>query len=268
MGWRFRRSFSILPGIRFNLGKTGTSWTFGRRGFHYTIGKTGTRTTIGIPGTGLSHTTFNKYNASHPASQTHPQSAAQPPPVPTAPGIPPTPMGQPKRNGTPFFIIGGAILGVAVLASIINSGSKSSRPTVQPPVAVSTPVATPSVASTPLSGTSFTPNTIARPVATPAQATATPVMQQQVARAAPVIKEPHPPSDNYVPPFVKVTSTVNVPIMKNGKQVGATVIPAGTQVKLDKINGMTINVTYEGETKRISASSTDLLPRMLGTADD
>lgn len=93
-------------------------------------------------------------------------------------------------------------------------------------------------------------------------------MQQQVAKAAPVIKEPRPRSDNYVPPYVKVTGNVGVPIMKNGKQVGTTVIPAGTQVKLDKINGMTINVTYEGETKRISASSTDLLPRMLGTADD
>ena len=265
MGFRFRRSFSIIPGIRLNLGKTGTSWSFGRRGFHYTIGKTGTRTTIGIPGTGLSHTTFNKYNTSQSASQTPPHSAAQPPPVPTAPGTPPIPMGKPKRNGTPFFIIGGSIFGVAVLASVINSGSKtSSRPTVQPPVAVSTPAA----ATTPLASAPLTPATITRPVATPAQANATPAMQQQVAKAVPVIKEPHPPSDNYVPPYVTVTSRISVPIMEKGKQVGVGSIPAGTKVKLDKINGMTLNVTYEGETKRISASSTDLLSRMLGTADD
>lgn len=93
-------------------------------------------------------------------------------------------------------------------------------------------------------------------------------MQQQVAKATPVIKEPNPPSDNYVPPYVKVTSPGGASIMKNGKQGGPTVIPAGTKVKLDKINGMTLTVTYEGETKRICASSTDLLPRMLGTADD
>lgn len=50
MGFRFRRSMRLLPGIRINLSKTGTSLTAGVRGAHETIG---------IPGTGLSCRTGN-----------------------------------------------------------------------------------------------------------------------------------------------------------------------------------------------------------------
>lgn len=56
MGWNFRRSFRLLPGIRLNVGKSGTSVSFGMRGLRTTVGKRGTRTTIGVPGTGLSFT--------------------------------------------------------------------------------------------------------------------------------------------------------------------------------------------------------------------
>ena len=61
MGFRFRWSKSILPGIRLNLSKSGASVSLGRRGFWYTIGSKGTRTTIGIPGTGLSWTHHEPY---------------------------------------------------------------------------------------------------------------------------------------------------------------------------------------------------------------
>jgi Protein of unknown function (DUF4236) len=54
--FRFRRSIKILPGVRWNFGKRGSSVSFGGRGFHYTIGTHGTRTTVGLPGTGLSYT--------------------------------------------------------------------------------------------------------------------------------------------------------------------------------------------------------------------
>jgi hypothetical protein len=60
MGYfRFRRSFKLLPGIRWNIGKRSSSVSLGGRGFHYTIGSTGTRTTVGLPGTGLSYTSVN-----------------------------------------------------------------------------------------------------------------------------------------------------------------------------------------------------------------
>jgi hypothetical protein len=55
--FRFRRSFKIAPGIRWNLGKRSSSISFGEKGFHYTVGgPRGSRTTVGIPGTGLSYT--------------------------------------------------------------------------------------------------------------------------------------------------------------------------------------------------------------------
>lgn len=56
MGFRFRRSFKIFPGVRLNVNKNSTSVTFGGRGAHYTINSKGKRTTtLGIPGTGISY---------------------------------------------------------------------------------------------------------------------------------------------------------------------------------------------------------------------
>jgi hypothetical protein len=54
MGFRFRRSIKILPGIRLNFGKRRISTSIGVRGAHVTFGKSGTRTTVGLPGSGLS----------------------------------------------------------------------------------------------------------------------------------------------------------------------------------------------------------------------
>lgn len=60
MGFRFRRSFKVAPGLRLNLSKSGVSTSVGRRGLWFTIGTRGTRTTVGIPGTGLSYTEQSK----------------------------------------------------------------------------------------------------------------------------------------------------------------------------------------------------------------
>ena len=60
MGFRFRRSIKLLPGIRLNFGKRGVSTSIGVRGAHVTFGKTGTRTTLGVPGSGLSFTHLDK----------------------------------------------------------------------------------------------------------------------------------------------------------------------------------------------------------------
>lgn len=55
MGFRFRKSIKILPGVRVNLGKSGvSSVSVGPRGSTVTAGKSGVRHTIGLPGTGLS----------------------------------------------------------------------------------------------------------------------------------------------------------------------------------------------------------------------
>ena len=56
MGFRFRRSVRIMPGLRLNFGKRGVSVSAGPRGAKVTVGPTGTRATVGIPGTGISYT--------------------------------------------------------------------------------------------------------------------------------------------------------------------------------------------------------------------
>lgn len=45
-----------------NMGKTGSSFSFGPRGAKVTVGKNGIRKTIGIPSTGLSYTTYDKFD--------------------------------------------------------------------------------------------------------------------------------------------------------------------------------------------------------------
>lgn len=55
MGWIFRQSVRILPGVRLNFGKTGMSVTVGVRGAHYTIGRNRHTFSVGIPGSGISY---------------------------------------------------------------------------------------------------------------------------------------------------------------------------------------------------------------------
>jgi hypothetical protein len=62
MGFRFRKSFKVIPGVRLNLSGGGASVSLGTRGFWYTIGSRGSRTTVGIPGSGLSWTSYQKHN--------------------------------------------------------------------------------------------------------------------------------------------------------------------------------------------------------------
>ncbi|MDE7065630.1 MAG: DUF4236 domain-containing protein [Desulfovibrionaceae bacterium] len=54
MGFRFRRTVKILPGIRLNIGKRGLSTSFGVRGASVTVGRRGVYGNVGIPGSGLS----------------------------------------------------------------------------------------------------------------------------------------------------------------------------------------------------------------------
>ena len=54
MGLRFRKSISIMPGVKLNFGKTGMSVSTGVPGFRKTFHTSGKVTTsVGIPGTGL-----------------------------------------------------------------------------------------------------------------------------------------------------------------------------------------------------------------------
>lgn len=55
-GLRFRRSLRLLPGLRLNLTKSGSSVSLGEPGASLNLGHDGgKRVTVGLPGTGLSY---------------------------------------------------------------------------------------------------------------------------------------------------------------------------------------------------------------------
>lgn len=77
MGFNFRKSFKIAPGLRLNVGKKGiSSVSIGGKGARVNVSKNGTRTTVGIPGTGLSYSSFssNKRKVPPPLNSYRPQS--------------------------------------------------------------------------------------------------------------------------------------------------------------------------------------------------
>lgn len=62
MGFNFRKSFKIAPGVRLNVGKKGiSSVSLGGKGGRVNIGKKGVRSTVSAPGTGLSYTSHQPY---------------------------------------------------------------------------------------------------------------------------------------------------------------------------------------------------------------
>ncbi len=68
MGFRFRKSIKLLPGVRINLSKSGISTSIGKPGATINLSERGVRGTVGIPGTGLSYSErLNSNAAPHPA---------------------------------------------------------------------------------------------------------------------------------------------------------------------------------------------------------
>lgn len=55
MGWRFRRSVQVIPGVRLNFSKRGVATSVGVKGAHVTLGKGRVTSTVGVPGTGISY---------------------------------------------------------------------------------------------------------------------------------------------------------------------------------------------------------------------
>lgn len=56
MGFRFRKSLKIAPGVRLNLGKKSAGLSFGGKGLRYSVNSSGRKTTtVGVPGSGISY---------------------------------------------------------------------------------------------------------------------------------------------------------------------------------------------------------------------
>lgn len=66
MGFNFRKSFKIAPGVKLNVSKKGiSSISAGVKGARVNVGRKGTRTTVGLPGTGLSYTSYKSHRKSN-----------------------------------------------------------------------------------------------------------------------------------------------------------------------------------------------------------
>ena len=81
MGFRFRKSFKIAPGVRVNVGKKSVGISAGVKGARVSVNSKGRVTkTVGIPGTGLSYTdtsTIGKGTAT-PHTTQQPTVSSQP----------------------------------------------------------------------------------------------------------------------------------------------------------------------------------------------
>lgn len=55
MGFRFRKSITLLPWLRINLGPNGLSLSIGRKGASMNAGADGIYANVGIPGSGVSY---------------------------------------------------------------------------------------------------------------------------------------------------------------------------------------------------------------------
>lgn len=76
MGFRFRKTFKLLPGIRLNLSRRGVTASIGKPGATLNVGgKGGPRATVGIPGTGMSYTERLAEPAEHASAPPAPQPA-------------------------------------------------------------------------------------------------------------------------------------------------------------------------------------------------
>jgi hypothetical protein len=60
MGFRFRRSVKLMPGVRLNVGTGRSSLSLGGLGATVNLSSRGARTTLGLPGTGLSWTSSTR----------------------------------------------------------------------------------------------------------------------------------------------------------------------------------------------------------------
>lgn len=75
MGFRFRKSVKLFPGVRINFSNRGVSSTIGKRGASINVSKRGVRGTVGIPGSGLSYSEMIVRNGKKPRNSRNTQSA-------------------------------------------------------------------------------------------------------------------------------------------------------------------------------------------------
>lgn len=88
MGFRFRKSIGLGPGVRLNLSKSGLGVSVGTRGLRYSVNMAGrTFSSAGIPGTGLSYAKTGSPAPRGGHRQVAGGRVVAPPPALPAPGL-------------------------------------------------------------------------------------------------------------------------------------------------------------------------------------
>lgn len=78
MGFRFRKTIKLFPGVKLNFSKSGVSTSIGGPGATINISKRGTRGTVGIPGTGVTYSeNLSKLEQPHSVATTDQEQAQQ-----------------------------------------------------------------------------------------------------------------------------------------------------------------------------------------------
>ena len=226
--FRFRRSFKIFPGIRWNLNKRGSSLTFGGRGLTHTVSAKGSRTTVGIPGTGISYTTVHGQKGS---AQT-----------------PSAPMNKMTKAGC-LYTAGAVILGIWFLGKIATLGP-SSKPTT--PTSTNVPVATPLL---------LKQDTLE---AIKPSAQTTTAVRATTASPAPRLAPSTPGVLQTMPSATKIETPTP---MNSGREVGVGSVERGTKAKVVGMAGDKLLLDYSGRRQSVPIIYTDFLDRVIAEAE-
>lgn len=106
MGFRFRKSFKIAPGVRVNLGKKSVGISAGVKGARVSVNSSGRVTkSVGIPGTGISYVKTSKIGGAGSGGGKEPPSSQTPLP---------TPQPQPNKPKGAYALL--KVLGIILVA--------------------------------------------------------------------------------------------------------------------------------------------------------
>lgn len=120
MGFRFRKSFKIAPGVRLNIGKKSVGISAGVKGARVSVNSSGRKTTtVGLPGTGLSYSKTEKIGGSKTKASIT-SASDEPLDTVTRPDLPPSqPQEEKKKNGCCGCLT--YLVALAIVLALFNS---------------------------------------------------------------------------------------------------------------------------------------------------
>lgn len=129
MGFRFRKSVKIAPGVRLNIGKKSVGISAGVKGARVSVNSSGRKTTtVGLPGTGLSYSKTEKIGGRKTTTRSASSNNVQP----IRPDLPPAqPLGEKKKNGCCGYAVYAfiALLIIGALGSCIGGTEDKDKQT-------------------------------------------------------------------------------------------------------------------------------------------